>query len=173
MANRTATTQGKEQLILLPTHNQSFTLTADPPGSVVLLTGSHAVVVSGYAIYEWDGQPQPGGLVNLLGDDDDIEKTKVEVIVGPLWRDVRQVSALLTGAGIVSGDSDEVDHSCWVVRSLTWDVVQEPGGERIRLKFRVEVQGIENGFVNFGYQFTATGSLARLPTIEEISANFT
>lgn len=173
MANK-AITQGKEQLILLPAQNQVIPLTADPPGSVQLVTGGHVAVISGYAIFEMNGQAEPDGL--FLGpneDDDNIGKWTVEVVVGPLWRDVRQVSAIVTPSGIVSLDSDEVDHSRWVVRSLVWDTVGRAGGERIQLVFKTEIQGASNGFVNFAYQLTATGWLARQPTVEEVSADFT
>ncbi|MCI0606263.1 hypothetical protein L0156_25030 [bacterium] len=39
---------GKEQLILLPVEQMSFTLTTDPGVQVVMQTGRNAIVVSGY-----------------------------------------------------------------------------------------------------------------------------
>lgn len=169
-----AITQGKEQLILLPSENQVIPLTSDPPGSVQLQTGGHAIVLSGYAILEFEGQPQSGGVfVSPGADDEEVHAWTVEVVVGPEWRDVRQVSAIVTPAGISSTDSDEVDHSKWVVRSVTWDTVGDPAGERIRLTFATEIQGAGNGWVNFAYQLTATGWLRRPPTPDEVSADFT
>ena len=103
---------GKEQLILLPVQPQVFTLQTDPPGQVLMQSGIHAVVASGYIGIN----PTAGGFgLWVLGDDDDIFTWDVKQTVGPLWRRIQQVSASVAMAGIESRDADEVDHSQWVV----------------------------------------------------------
>lgn len=174
-----AVTQGKEHLILLPSEDRTLPLPDVPPG-VVARTGAHAVVISGHAIFVHEGQPEPGGLAlaldgpfSFVSDDDTVHTTVVELVVGPEWRNVFQVSPIVSPAGVQSWDSDEVDHSLWVVRSCAWDTKQTLAGERIRLEFEIEVQGAGNGFVNFAYQLVATGDLWDMPSIDDLSADFT
>jgi hypothetical protein len=157
-----AKTMGKEQLILLGTQQTIFTLTTEPP-QVKMSTGIHTVVVSGYASLD---------MIWMPGDDDIIADDEVEFLAGPLWRDVAQVSASIWPSGIVSRDADEVDHSKWEVSECTWEVITTTKGERIKLHAKIRTQGDGNGWTSLGYHFVATGDLRRLPTVEEISADF-
>src|SRR5262245_58673388 len=109
----TAKIMGKEQLILLPIKSQIFQLETEPPGQVQLQSGIHAVVVSGYAgLKDASGQ---FGVIYLGVDDEDVQNLDVDFLVGPLWRDVAQVSASVSWAGILSLDSDDVDESQWTI----------------------------------------------------------
>ena len=91
--------------------------------------------------------------------------------MGPFWIDLVQVSASVSPGGIISLDTDEVDHSRWVVAECTWEVADFAEGEKIRLKVKIQTQGAENGWHNLAYQVVATGTLKRMPTPEEISAD--
>jgi hypothetical protein len=162
---------GKEMLIMLPVTPEIFTLTTDPPGEVQLQSGIHAVVASGLIGVNDKGS----GLEPLLTitDDDDVATWELHAEVGPFWRSISQVSAMVSMGGIASRDSDEVDHSLWAVAECTWDEVpagSEPG-KRIRLKVKLQVQGFGNGWVTLAYQVVATGNLMRLPKPSEISGN--
>jgi hypothetical protein len=164
-------TLGKEQLILLPVEQQSFTLTTDPSFQVEMQTGRHAVVVSGYAGIFVAGSSEPSFTLAPSVDDDDIMEDEVHFLVGPFWIDLVQVSASVSPGGIISRDTDEVDHSRWVVAECTWEVANFAEGEKIRLKVKIQTQGAENGWHNLSYQVVATGTLQRMPTPEEISAD--
>jgi hypothetical protein len=161
---------GKEQLILLPITPQVFELTTEPPGQVQLQSGLHAVVVSGYAGMK---DPVSGefGVIYLDVDDEEIQNLDVEFLIGPVWRDVSQVSASVAWAGIQSLDSDDVDESQWTISGCTWDIVEVADGKRIRLHVPMQFQGDENGWINVAYQVVATGDLKRMPTVDEISAD--
>jgi hypothetical protein len=162
---------GKEQLILLPVDQKSFQLTTDPSVQVVMDTGRQAIVVSGYAGIFVANSTEPGFFLSPNVDDDDVLDNEVHFLVGPDWIDLVQVSASVSPAGIISLDTDEVDHSRWVVAECTWEVANIPGGERIRLKVKIQTQGDGNGWHNLAYQVVATGTLARMPTPQEISAD--
>jgi hypothetical protein len=162
---------GKEQLILLPITNTVFTLTTEPPEEVKLSTGRHAVVVSGYAGIFTDGASDPGFIL-WIDDDETVKEHEVEFLAGPLWADVSQVSASIWPAGILSMDADDVDQSTWELVECTWKVVNGGQGERIKLRAKFRTSGEQNGWSFLGYQFVATGTLVRLPTVEEISADF-
>jgi hypothetical protein len=164
-------TLGKEQLILLPVEQQAFTLTTDPSVQVVMHTGRQAIVVSGYAGIFRANSSEPGFFVSPYVDDDDVVHHEVHFLVGPFWIDLVQVSASVSPGGIASLDSDEVDHSRWVVAECTWEVATFPEGEKIRLKVKIQTQGAANGWLNLAYQVVATGTLTRMPTPDEISAD--
>jgi len=173
-----AVTQGKEHLILLPSADWSPTL-PNTPSSVTFRTGANAVAISGYAIGTVDEVPQPEGLALPLDppgavstQDDVVHTWTFQITVGPEWRNVFQASPSVSLGGVISWDSDDVDHSRWVVRNCSWDTVQTLSGERIRLTFSVEVQGAGNGFINFAYQLLATGDLWGLPDFDALSTDF-
>jgi hypothetical protein len=157
-------TVGKEQLILLPVEQMSFTLTTDPGVQVVMQTGRNAIVVSGYV--------ETGFFISPTADDDDIFEFELHFLVGPFWTDIVQVSASVSLAGISSMESDEVDHSRWEIQECNWEVADlPPDGEKIRLKVKFKVQGAFNGLGQMAYQVVSTGTLSRMPTPDEISAN--
>lgn len=172
-----AVTQGTEHLILLPSEDWAPTLPNTPPKET-FRTGANAVVVSGFAIATRDGTPEPEG-IPLHPDfpapwgpgttDEVVHPMTWQIVVGPEWRNVFQVSPSVSLAGVISWDSDEVDISRWVVRTCSWDTKQTLAGERIRLTIDVEIQGAENGIVNLAYQLVATGDLWSLPDFDRIS----
>ena len=162
---------GKEQLILLPVDQKTFQLSTDGSVEVLLHTGRNAIVVSGYVGIFVANSSEPGFYLSPNVDDDDVVDNKVQFLVGPFWNDLVQVSASVSLAGIISWDSDEVDHSRWVVGGCTWEVADFPEGEKIRLKVKIQTQGAENGWHNLAFQVVATGTLARMPTPDEISAD--
>jgi hypothetical protein len=170
-------TIGKEQLILLPVDQKTFTLTTDPSVTVQMNAGGHAVVVSGYARVTSGGTSETqlmGGGGFFLKDVDDDETFfdhDVSFIVGPAWRDIVQVSASVSPAAIMSHDPDEVDRSWWEVVDCAWEAVEVPDGKKIRLTINIRTRGDGNGWVNFAYQVVATGWLRRMPTPDEISAD--
>lgn len=106
------------------------------------------VVVSGYA------------QIAAPGDDDQVYKDyEVRLTVGPWFKNVYDVSPLVTPAGFTHHGSDEDDNSGQKIYSYRWDTVGGTGDyideERIRIKVRVDVLG-EGRFVNLlGYQLTA------------------
>jgi hypothetical protein len=110
----TAKVKGKEQLILLPVDQKTFTV-SDGAKSVDFATGRQAIVLSGYAEITGGGvfvaPPQ--------GDDDPLV-VDVQMAVGPKWIDVVQASATVIVSEIISLDTDEVDASAWGVTECTW-----------------------------------------------------
>ena len=173
-----AKVRGKEQLILLPLEPRTYTLTTDDSMSIEMNTGLHFVVFSGIAgIFKGGSQgqefltPRDGFKHRSSIDDDDEWQHDVTFLVGPLWRDLVQVSAGVSPGGIVSLDSDDVDHSAWQLNDCSWKPVDVDGSERIQLTLRITTQGAENGWINFTYQVAATGSLMRLPAPADISAD--
>jgi hypothetical protein len=162
-------TMGKEQLILLPVDGKAFRLPTGPGTSATLSTGRQAIVVSGIAGIYLPGYSTgaPPGFFLRDVDDDDTFTDEVHFLVGPRWGRVVQVSAMVSPAGITSHDSDEVDHSAWVLTDCTWEFSDSPE-HRIRLKVTIQTQGSDNGWVTLAYQVVATGDMP-WPTPGEIS----
>ena len=180
MGHYTASIVGKEQLILLPFEEHRYNLHTDSSVLVEMRTGRHSVVVSGYAEFtSMDGtSPREMYVSNTASfhihdaaDDNDLFEHTIKLIVGPEWRDLVQVSADVSRAGISSHESDEVDRSHWVVRNCSWQAVFINGRERIQLTINLETRGELNGWTNLGYQVVATGNLMRMPSPDEISAD--
>jgi hypothetical protein len=171
-------TLGKEQLILLPVDQHDFELpTGDPSAPFRFQTGRHAIVVSGYASVSVSNSSGPGFYLSAFVDDDDVISQEVQFLVGPTWIDIVQVSASVSFGGILSADTDEVDHSRWVIDGCTWEVFPLSSStssnpqEKILLKVKLQTQGAGNGWHNLAYQVVATGTLDGLPRKNEISAD--
>jgi hypothetical protein len=180
-------TLGDEQLIMLPVNPAEpvgYRLEPRPshPDEIVgLLPGRHAIVVSGYAgLSPLSGNPPhtPGPIcIAPPSTDDEIHRFDVRILVGPVWERLVQVSASASFASIISRDSDEVDHSQWILDGCTWEPARiapnDPGNtnKRILLKVPCRVQGVSNCLYNFGYQVVATGDLYHLPTATEVSVD--
>jgi hypothetical protein len=167
-------TLGREQLILLPVAQHEFELpTGNPSAPFRFQTGRHAIVVSGQAGFA-SGE---GLYITPFADDDDVFVDEIQFLVGPPWLDIVQVSASVSIGGILSDDTDEVDHSRWVIGQCTWEVsplsssTSSNPQEKILLKVKFQTQGAGNGWQNFAYQVVATGTLASLPRKNEISAD--
>ena len=104
------------------------------------------------------------GLTNLLQGGEADSSTNfydVRLLVGPFWRNVQSVVPKVTIDGFFSSNPDEDDYMTWAVGNLTWDTVGEFGPSqnelRIRLRFRVAVQGEQARVTQFGYYFLASG----------------
>lgn len=120
-------------------------------------------------------QPEPGAHVGVIiqgsvgtkghlkGNEWDqvVEAYDVRLLVGPFWEDVRSVVPKVTIDGFDSTNPDEDDFMQWEVSGLSWDTVGEFGPSqnelRIRLKFRVDIQGEYAQIVRLGYYLLASG----------------
>jgi hypothetical protein len=100
---------------------------------------------------------------SLKGNEHDhaVETYDVRLLVGPFWKDVRNVVPKVTIDGFDSTSPDEDDFMQWGTSALSWDTVGEQGPNqdelRIRLKFRVDVQGEHAQVVRLGYYLLASG----------------
>jgi hypothetical protein len=100
---------------------------------------------------------------SLKGNEDDnvVEDYDVRLLVGPFWGDVKNVVPKVTIDGFRSTSPDEDDFMWWEVSGLSWDTVGEQGPNqdelRIRLKFRVDVQGEHAQVIRLGYYLLASG----------------
>lgn len=86
---------------------------------------------------------------------------EVRLLVGPFWKDVQAVVPSVTIDGFWNANADEDDEQQWRIHSLTWDTVNEFGPSsdelRIRLKFKVRVQGEYSRVMRIGYYVFARG----------------
>ena len=94
-------------------------------------------------------------------DDDNLEEYEIHMKVGPWWRDVRVCVPSVTINGYLNTNSDEDDQQQWIIRNLKWATDGEgaphPGEVRIRLEFKVGLQGEYSWLRQLGYSFTAAG----------------
>jgi len=85
----------------------------------------------------------------------------VRLLVGPYWRDVQAVVPTVTIDGFWNSNSDEDDEQQWRIYDLHWDTVGEFGPSndelRIRLTFKVLVQGEYSRVMRIGYHVFARG----------------
>ena len=114
----------------------------------------------------------PGVFLSYGTDDEEVIHDEVAFTLGPPWENLSQVSASVSLSSVISDDTDVVDHSRWVVGHCRWKPVPTPDGERIHVKVNIQTQGAGNGWTNLAYQVVATGTLKRMPTPEEVSADF-
>ena len=172
-----AETVGQEQLILLPIEQKIFDLHTESSIDVSVNTGRDAIVLSGYGVVKASNastavvKGPPFGFGLDVESDDIFSKHDFDILVGPRWRDVVQVSASVSMAGIFSDDSDEVDRSLWNIEGCTWNEASASGAKRINLCVNLNTMGDGNGWINFAYHLVATGNLMRMPTPDELSAD--
>jgi hypothetical protein len=100
--------------------------------------------------------------IAVRGTDDDVmDEYEIHVRVGPWWRDVRVCVPFVTINGFLNTNADEDDQQAWIIRDLKWATDGEgapnPGGVRIRLEFKVGLQGEYSWLRQLGYYFTAAG----------------
>ena len=109
------------------------------------------VIVQGSVVTELDGNE----------NDQVVESYDVRMLVGPLWQDVQSVVPKVTIDGFHSSNPDQDNFMRWTILNLTWDTVGEFGPNqnelRIRLKFRVNVQGEHAQVQRLGYYLLASG----------------
>jgi hypothetical protein len=121
------------------------------------------MVVSGYASFEPGVTPQSA----IQGDpDDDIAMVDhtIHMVVGPQWKNVRDVSPIVARAGFGHTESDEADATGYVIDSCTWQTVASPAPnthlERIRLVVKLRLRGGGASWLTrLAYHLTATGTL--------------
>ena len=130
--------------------------------------GDHCAVVSGYATFYQDTAPGDGHPIGCTitggGSNSDPRwfATKVEMIVGPLWRSVTDVSPVVNIAGISFRDSDTTDDTGYQITDCVWDTVSTTEGlihsKRIRLRVTITMCGGEQSAVTkLSYHLTAIG----------------
>ena len=124
------------------------------------------LVISGYAKFNWEHDTTPGTVHQLQGDPDDdgtYIDYEVRALVGPDWRAIRGVSAIMTTTGFRHLSSDEADFTGFEVNQCDWKGVDAPAPsyERIQLRAQVRVSGGVDSFISrLGYQVIARGLLA-------------
>jgi hypothetical protein len=96
-------------------------------------------------------------------DEEHFKQYDVEIVVGPWWRAVRQVTPMVTVSFWSHKNSDEDDNSGWAVDKVTWDTVGGTGAhleqERIQIRCRVSVKGEHAQVVTLGYYVHGRGLL--------------
>jgi hypothetical protein len=132
------------------------------------------VAVSGYAVFHKAFAATTDGPTideyGLVGDEDDdgvFVKYRAEMVVGPTFSQVQDVSPVVTVAGYTFFDSDTADHSGFQVDGCTWDTVglppPEQAFERTRLKVELRVSGGSSCAVTrLAYHFIVQGRGLRL-----------
>lgn len=98
------------------------------------------------------------------GEDEDVfREYVVEIVVGPWWKAVRQVTPVVTVSFWSHRESDEDDNSGWAVDNVTWDTRGGTGAqqdqERIQIRCKVSVQGEHARVVTLGYHVHGRGIL--------------
>ena len=117
--------------------------------------GPDLVVVSGYAFYD-------GGTLIGSEDNDMLAVGYVcEILVGPTWLRLADVSPIVSLAGYESQEADEADQMWVKIHSCTWEFPEPPDPRRIRLIVGLSVGGGENASISsLSYHLTARGMLA-------------
>ena len=111
------------------------------------------VVVSGYAHYDLE--------LSGSADDDMIQIAYVaEILVGPIWVRLVDVSPAVTIAGYANVEADEADMMLIRVTSCNWEFPVPPDPRRIRLIVNLVVGGGENAMISsLAYHLVARGVL--------------
>jgi hypothetical protein len=91
----------------------------------------------------------------------------VVMVVGPFWAPggVKQVVPHVSVGRYQNTNADEDDEQAWEILGLTWDTVNVPTTknlfttleDRIRLKFMLNVRGVETAVQRFNYYAVASG----------------
>jgi hypothetical protein len=131
------------------------------------------VVISGYAGFKdqhltWSGGGPNYGISGTLsghaGDTDDIndhfyQNYEIDMLVGPLWERIYDVSPIVIPAGFTHNSSDEADATGYEMLSCTWEEPEE-NPRRIRLKAELRSKGGPNASITkLAYHLTAWGRL--------------
>ncbi|MEN8133835.1 MAG: hypothetical protein ABFS45_27490 [Pseudomonadota bacterium] len=93
------------------------------------------VVLSGLAHYD------EGTLIGHQDNDGWVVNYHLEILVGPLWREIKDCTPMLVGAGYIFLDSDTADHSGFHVTSWDWSAVDVQGGKKIQLEGNLSIRG--------------------------------
>ena len=111
------------------------------------------VVVSGYAHYNLE-----------LSGSADSDMTQIdyvaEILVGPIWVRLVDVSPTVTIAGYANVEADEADMMLIRVTNCNWEFPVPPDPRRVRLVVSVTVGGGENARISsLAYHLVARGVL--------------
>ena len=107
------------------------------------------VVVSGLAHYD------EGTLTGHADEDGWVVNYVIEMLVGPLWRSIKDCAPMVVGAGYIFLDSDTADHSGFHVTQTTFSAVDVTGGKRIQPESKLSIRG-GTGFSLRQIAFNAT-----------------
>jgi len=107
------------------------------------------------------GSVETRDILNGNEDDQVIQSFDIRMLVGPFWTNVANVVPKVTIDGFRSTNPDQDDFVWWEVTNLRWDTLGEQGPNnnelRIRLLFRVNVQGEHAQVIRLGYFLLASG----------------
>ena len=84
----------------------------------------------------------------------------VEMLVGPVWLRLNDVSPTVHIAGYHSAETDEADLLGYQIHSCTWELPEPPTSKQIRLRVTLSLGGGEKASIDsLGYHFVARGML--------------
>ena len=127
-----------------------------PPGTL------DCVVVSGYAQFDTNGAHR------LTGSDLDDEQWlfyTVNLIVGPKWLRLDDVSVTVTRSGHIH--YDQADWVGYQISQCSWEPagLPEPNQDKQRIRLVIKELGVSGGMAHvqlyLAYHLTATGTLAK------------
>jgi hypothetical protein len=123
-------------------------------GTAAAHGGPDLVVVSGYALYN-------DGTIKGHKENDHWPVDYVaELLVGPIWLRLADVSPTVHVAGYESQEADEADLMAYKVTRCTWEF-PEVDPKKIRLIVSLSIAGGEQASItSLGYHFVARGMLA-------------
>lgn len=108
--------------------------------------GAHYVVMSGYA----EITPFPAAAINDIPMQGQYEERlwEANVVIGPVWREIMQVSPVVAPGNFFDYDNDDNDSQGWQLDTgCSWEEVEVGGKKRIRLKFVMKQQGETSRFM--------------------------
>ena len=118
--------------------------------------GAHYVIMSGYA----EITPFPAAAINDISMQGQYEERlwEANVVIGPVWREIMQVSPVVAPGNFFDYDNDDNDSQGWQLDTgCSWEEVEVGGKKRIRLKFAMKQQGETSRFMGVVYHVSATG----------------
>ena len=130
-------------------------LRVDLSGTAGAHGGPDLVFVSGYAHYS-------GGELKGSADNDMVAVDYVaEILVGPVWLRLADVSPTVHLAGYESQEADEADMMWIRIKRCTWELPSPPTTKQIRLIVSLDIGGGEQASItSLGYHLAARGMLA-------------
>jgi hypothetical protein len=100
---------------------------------------------------------------DIKGSDEDDGTTvefRAEMFVGPLWRNLEDVSPQVSISGYRHDSPDTVDKVGHFVHECTWEFKTSPPPQRIKLIYRFSLWGGDDAIIDqLSYQLTAFGEM--------------
>jgi len=126
--------------------------------------GTHAIAFTGRASL-LNVTSQVSEMKNALDDSDDPVSYDVNIVVGPEWRDVKQVAPLVVVTDVYSNGTDSDDQFQITVepRTPAWSVT-DSSPKKIVLHVKVTQAGEKLFIYALSYSVTATGDLRHVET---------